>query len=665
MHKYILRFQLLPSVDFAERMRDLLDFCDKALIDEVMFFVNAEDVNDGHITIAEVQKYLDVIKRAKPILQEKGIKISVNPWRTLGHYDGGTNLRDEQNFRLMVGDDGYQAQTITCPLCENWRKYYAELLTHYAKELEPDVIWLEDDFRMRGHGGAKSIKQGCFCEEHMRLYNKALNANYTREEFVDKLSTDFTVRKAFLDVSRNTLIDTIRYMSENVKGDFTFGYMTSEPAFEEGKSMPKAFSQLAQGRKKPYNRCSLYCFRQNGLQQYGWNLNTLSMLNRALTGDYAHCVSEVENFPHTMYTKSEKFFRFELLASTPMCLVGTTLDIFEFDGNGAINHDRFARALRGVKPYLSALEEYKLSPTNALGVKVLVNEDVAYKQIVKDKRYAGNIHDQSGFIMGYFSLLGISSSYTVDLDIKNQVVAIGGQTLRSLSDEQIRRLFADNFVVLMGESIEYLFERGLQSLIQATAYEKHLERQGGYMMEEINSDEVLMGISKLRATCNYACGNYFNIRYDGQEKTVYTNVLNRYEKVVGAGITQVGNVLILPYESYANAMPYALFSPLREIMLKRALFNNRKASVLFFAQEENVALYAFDKGDEVCLLCVNYVDDDYASLHIQTDKEYKEVQIIDMENATAHPLSYVYENGTYTVLDKLKGQESYLLILKK
>lgn len=665
MHKYILRFQLLPSVDFSERMRDLLAFCERAMIDEVMFFIGAEDVNNGHITIEESKKFIEVIRRAKTILKEKGIAISLNPWMTIGHYEGGNTLKEGQNFRTLVGDDGVQSNLVACPLCENWRKYYTELLSFYAEALEPDVIWLEDDMRLRGHGGAKVIKQGCFCEEHMRLYNRELKTNYSREEFAGLLAKDLSVRKAFLDVSRHTLNDTARYIAENVKGDFTFGLMTSDPAVEEGKQFAKQFGYLSQGRKKPFNRCSLWCFRQNGLQQYAWNLNRFSMLNRAFTGDHAHCVSEVENFPHTMYTKSEKFFRFELLASVPMCFVGTTLDIFEFDGNGAINHERFARALSDVKPYLSAVEEYKLSPTNALGVKILVSENAAYRQKTKGERYVGGIEDQSGYLMAYLSLLGIASAYTQDTDIQNQVVAIGGQTLRAFDDTTIRKIFANNFVLIMGESVEYLFERGLQSLIHADGYEKYLERQGAYMMEEINSDEILMGISKLRATCNYSCGNYYNIRYDGQERTVYTNVLNRYEEVVGAGITQVGNVLVLPYESYSTIMPYALFSPLREIVLKRAITANRKDTSLFFAKEENVALYAHDKADSICLLCVNFVEDDLPQLHIQTDGEYSRLQIVSVEDPTPHTPAYVYENGVYTISETLKGQESYMLILKK
>ena len=144
--------------------------------------------------------------------------MSLNPWITTGHYDGGRKLVEGQDFNLLVGHDGIKAEVCTCPLCENWRKYYVETLNYYVKKINPETLWLEDDFRLSGkQTGNGIITMACFCDEHMKLFCAELGENISREEFVARLTTDGKVRKVFLDVSRNTMEKTLNYISANIK----------------------------------------------------------------------------------------------------------------------------------------------------------------------------------------------------------------------------------------------------------------------------------------------------------------------------------------------------------------------------------------------------------------------------------------------------------------
>ena len=78
----------------------------------------------------------------------------------------------------MVDMNGYKSETVACPFCENWRAYYAEFYTYLLHELEPEVVWVEEDFRLHNH--ALLAYGGCFCDEHMRRYNEKLGENYSR-----------------------------------------------------------------------------------------------------------------------------------------------------------------------------------------------------------------------------------------------------------------------------------------------------------------------------------------------------------------------------------------------------------------------------------------------------------------------------------------------------
>lgn len=669
MFRYHLRLQLPPTLNFEERLENMLDFCQKAKVDEVMFFIGCEELSVGHITIEEAKPYVSVIQKAGAYLKELGITVSLNPWMTLGHYDGARSLKDGQNFRRMVGHDGSQAEVVVCPLCAQWREYYVELMNFYVEALKPDILWFEDDFRLHGHGAKQTIKQGCFCEEHMRLYNERLGTSYSRETFVDKIGKDELVRKAYLDVSRQTMSDTLAYVAEHVKEQKRFGLMTGSAYLEEARIYPDFFDSLASsGRKKPYNRLSPSVARQLSPQQTGRFLHTGALLNRYLTGDKAYCVTEIENNPHTMYTKSVRFNKFQQLNAIPLLLSGTTFSIFEFNGNGAINYDRLAKMYAEIKPYLMRVADLELSPFDMTGVNVLVNEDVAYKAKVLSGDYIGDFVDTTGDFMAWFELLGVNCRYNKNVNLKGEVVAIDGQVLRSLSKRQIQELFANNFVIINGDGVEALFDMGLNELIDAKAYELCIERKSTHTFEEINSEEKLQGITQMRATSNFSSGNYLKIAYGNKEKTVLTNIMDCYQKVFGCGMTVIGNVLVEPHKTLAESaapMPYALYHPLREYAVKAAIQQSGfMKKQTFFVQEENVAPYSFEKDGQVVLMCVNYSDDDYETLHFETDYEFKECQLITPQRPDGYTPKFRQDGKGYVIEETLKGMESWVLILK-
>ncbi len=662
MFKYSLRLQLPPNVDFAERLDNLLDFCKTAKVDEVIFFIRSEELNSGHVTIEEAKPYIETIKKAREHLKKLGIKVSLNPWMTIGHYDGGKTFKSGQNFRGFVGENGSECKVVVCPSDKEWQKYYAELLNFYVETLSPDVIWLEDDFRLAGHRSDKPIKLGCFCDEHMKRYNARLGANYDRETFVKLLATDLKVRKAYLDICRETMESVFEYIAENVKGQRRFGFMTAGACFETGKRFGKMFDILSSGgREKPLNRLSPCCSRQNAPQLYGRGVNIIMMLNRFLTGDKADCVTEIENFPHTMYTKSVKFGRFQQLSSVPSLLTGTTLSIFEFNGNGVVNYKRLADMYAGIKPYLSAVSDLRLSPFDATGVNVLVNENVSYSAKIPSGDYVGYF-DTTGKFTAWFELLGINCRYSDDFDMKNKAVAISGDVLRSLPPERVRKLFADNFVIIDGGGAEALFETGLNDLIGAKDCETFVERNSIHTFEEIASDEKIQGISKMRATSNYSAGDYVRIDYGDTEIKAFTVIKDYEENFFGCGITAARNALVLPHK-IPNSPPYALYHPLREYVIKKALEESeRLANETFFIEEENVAPYSFSRDGKTYLMCVNFCDDDYGTIHIRTGKKYKSVKIITPSNPTEHIANADYRDGTYIISENLGGEESYCVI---
>ena len=663
MFRYHLRLQLPHTLNFQERLENMLDFCRKANVDEVMFFIGCEELAVGHITIEEAKPDVEVIQKARAHLKEMGIKVSLNPWMTLGHYDGARKLKEGQNFDTFVGHDGTKANLVTCPLCANWRSYYADLLNFYVDAIQPDLIWLEDDFRLHSHAADRPIKLGCFCDAHMRLYNQQLGTNYDRETFVRLLGTDLDVRKAYLDISRKTMTDTLQFIADHVRQPH-FGLMTGGAYLGEGRKYADFFGALSSGgRKKPLNRVSPLVARQFSPQQTGRVLHTGSMLNAYMTGSAADRVTEIENNPHGNYTKSVRFNKFQQLNALPLLLSGSTFSIFEFNGNGAINYDRLANMYAEIKPYLSRAEDLHLSYDHMTGVHILVSEDVAYTAKVAGDDYIHGYTDTTGELMAWLELLGINCHYSSNVNLTGEVVAVDAQVLRTLSKTQIENLFASNFVIINGNGVEALFDMGLNHLIDAERYETLVERRSIKTFEQFNSDEQLYGITHMRATSFFGTGDYVRVTYGDSGKTLCTTMMDAYQQPFGAGITLVGNTLVEPHKyNITEPLPYGMYHPLREHILKKTIKGSGMLASRFFVTEENVAPYSFRKDGKTILMFVNFCDDDYDCLHIDTDSTFSSFQIVTPGCPDGYtPNIRKTENG-FVIEETLYGLESYFLI---
>ena len=554
-----------------------------------------------------------------------------------------------------------------CPLDENWRKYFVELMNFYVETLQPDVLWLEDDFRLANH---EPIKLGCFCEKHMKRFNEKLGTKYDRENFLKAVVEDSTVRKAYLDVARETIEETMEYVVENVKGQKTFGLMTGGSCFGEARRMKKLFSTLASGnRNKPYNRLSLCAYRQRQTQEYCWLTNSGAMFVRALTGDSAVCVSELEDNPHTYYSKTAQYLKYQLLSSVPQCLQMATFSIFEFLGNGVTNGDRYAAALKEVKPYLKKVESLGLRPEDGLGVKVLANENIPYHAKVKSSVL--EIGKDGSYLYAYLTQIGVAATFIFDPNVKGEVVAVSGQVLRCYDKETVIRLFENNFVILTAENVMALKDMDLAYLIDVVDYEIFGQRfSGKYSFEECATDDKILGVTRLRAPSQFFAGNYCKIIYGNAPKTVYTRTMDAYERVVGNAITALPNALIIPYVETCGDWdvhyPATMLHPLRGYSVKKALKENGvKTSELFYTDEENVCPYVFDKADVTYIVCVNYVEDTYDSLHLRTENVYREIKIITPEVCEEQAVDYTYQDGVYEILTPVKAMSSFVLICKK
>ena len=73
--RYCFRFCCDPGFNDEIELPKLAAFCEEARIDDVMVFVNVEELNTGHMDEVEQDTWLALLGRIKPLLDEVSVGV--------------------------------------------------------------------------------------------------------------------------------------------------------------------------------------------------------------------------------------------------------------------------------------------------------------------------------------------------------------------------------------------------------------------------------------------------------------------------------------------------------------------------------------------------------------------------------------------------------------
>ena len=297
--RYILRCAIQPGFHEDKRTETLLAFCKAAAIDDVAFFVNCEEINQAHLAPEQTETWLSFIRRAGRRLARLGIATSLNPWHTLLHSDRGRRLRADQKFGLLMDYTGRKASAQVCPLCPAWRKYIAGIFAQYAA-INPDILWVEDDFRLQNHAPLKW--GGCFCDRHMREFARLAGERISRREFfrnIVKPGPPNKFRKAWLSSNRRTMTELAGLLGaavSQVAPATRVGLMTSIPSVHcaEGRDWNGLLRNLA-GKNDMVVRPHLPVYAECSPGRYLWDFAGISLHTQASIPSDAVIYPEIDN----------------------------------------------------------------------------------------------------------------------------------------------------------------------------------------------------------------------------------------------------------------------------------------------------------------------------------------------------------------------------------
>lgn len=640
-YRYLLRYVLDPRYRTEEKLSALLEFCQEARIDDVAFFISPENLNVGHVTREEADRWLDAIGKAKPKLAAMGITTSLNPWTTLMHAWRGRKLQPGQDFTPMVDAQGHSGGTNCCPLCPSFTAYLVETYAHYAEALQPNILWIEDDFRMHNHAPLQG--GGCFCPLHLEAYGQRLGHSVTRQDLVQALLTPGAPtpeRQAYLDVHResmNALAERIGEAVHAVSPQTKLGLMsdTASSMMAEGRQWTGMLEALAQGHptiSRPH-----LPYGEQAPQTYFVDFCHRSRHTRAVLGPDVHIYPELENGTAGAFVKSMSYIRYQLDTSVLLDAEGMTLSILGFLGNGAGGSDSapLARMLHRSKPFLNALADLRLHQHEQQGVLMPAFEDTGYTLHLPAKAQLDDLNDRQTAWSGVFARYGIPAAFTDNLDVQEQVVALCGQAIRALSPDAIRQLFAHNQVLLDGESAYALWDMGLGQLagIQSACWQPLHSGQASY--EQAMDGQTYGGLAEARLPVNadYLCLGY------GRPVQQLTQAFAPDGRVMGPGMTVIENrVCILPYRDVLADWA----SVVRRDMLQKVLIEHFKASFPLVADGAHLAAFAYPQG----LVLVNNTLDAVETISLYWPNAPKGLRLLSREHLKPLPLrTYPFPGG--------------------
>ena len=663
-YHYSLRYTIAPGFHEEERLDALLQFCQNADIDDVMLFLNAGELNRGHLTVEVSLPWLALARRVKERLAERHMTLSLNPWVTLLHGDCGRALSPGLSFQRMVDPFGREAECVACPLDASFQSNLTEVFQAYAS-VRPYAIWIEDDFRLHNHQPLSW--GGCFCPLHMERYSALAGRKLTREEFVRGLlspGAPHPYRKIWLDVSRDTLVGLARKIGEaihRVSPGCRVGLMSSAPYVHcaEGRDWEALLEGLA-GDTPLLNRPNLPSYVENTSQQYLCDFNSISHLSRAFVPEHTLIEPELEDYPFTRFAKSRAFVQFQVELASTLCPAGMTISLHDVMGNGELEGENFDLALGEIKPFLSRLKALDLSPKDQKGIRILADPASSSTLHTPQGRSMEELYPNEHPWSSLFSAYSIAHGFCTDPAQAGEVVAVSGQYFRNLPDETIRTLFENNFVILDGAAVSILFERGLGELLGIK--ELRFERQdSGKQAYEQVLHRTCCGIAEARLSAQASVGNYVNITYHG-EITVESVLKSPAGEPVGPGMAVGAHFCILPYELRTDTIQGHL-NPIRQKLLFQILQEQTAAACPSYAENgPYIGVYDYERDGRRILLVANASRDDVKSLRINVSFPFDNAAVMTRGEPEPSRIAARREGNTLLLETGLKSLEVKALL---
>lgn len=421
----------------------------------------------GYASPEKHKKVAEELMVIAEMYRAAGISVSLQVSNTLGHgqymssLDCSGLVYEGSPVKNMVDGYGVTSDYCFCPRGEFLRDYLVKTLEYYIP-IKPDILWIDDDFRLPNHA---PVDFGCFCDDCIADFNSRYGYSYSREELVNEiLHGDLKVRERYLLFEREGMNNLMRALMEAFhKGspDTVPGLQHATPGGFIMGNHDYAFDAMKEVTgKAPVSRPGGGFYNDFNPDEVTVKGLSVEIQNAALPSYVERVFPEIENLPHYVFGK---------------CPAGTAMETNYYFMCGA--SDMSYSMMQGVEPldwygnilelfskqrhYWDKLSEYNAA-TRASGIRYFYSKNdwcrrLGEKDGFKELHAYKHIHTRN-FLRDGFPM-------TFDRR-ENSVHFLYPAEVTGLTDEDVQFLLTQS-VITDGESIALLAKMGYDLGIKA------------------------------------------------------------------------------------------------------------------------------------------------------------------------------------------------------
>ncbi|WP_405774484.1 hypothetical protein [Streptomyces sp. NBC_00859] len=465
--RYHLRFHIHPTSAAGRQAAELADFCLQSGVDEVVLLLGAEEFYNGHPAGDEEDRLYDTAATSAAVLRGAGLDVSLNPWVTAGHADRGR--RDRHGFAPMVGPDGQAAAGQASFACPRWRAW---ITAHYARfaGLGFRVLWLEDDFRYHNH--APLEWGGGFEPLMLERLAELAGEPVTREAVVAAVTAPGAPhpwRALLQETWRTAQLEVAALVADAVEkhsaGRSRLGLMSSVPGAHavEGRDWPALFDALSIGGEAVH-RPHFAPYSDAPGRELSHSLWTLDV-QRILRPPYVRTEPEIENWPHTTWSKSDTQTWSEMVTAQICGADALFLNVLPVQSGHARRFPGVTRLLRRSRPALDHVAQRHRRQLGTCGVGLPLHPDASAHVHTERPGHLADLAVDPGPAADFLLRYGVPVTAE-----EAPVRVLFGQVARSFDDDALRRMLSGGLLV-DGTAARILTERGFGELLGVTVTE--------------------------------------------------------------------------------------------------------------------------------------------------------------------------------------------------
>lgn len=332
--RYILR-QTILETKWERQIEEILILAKRVPIEEIMFMEQSHQIVMVPYPLEKHRKMAKIYAIMGQRLREAGIDYSVNIATIVGHADAPVSESMVLPFQKFVGEDLRERIAVYCIGDEAWQSYAQEVVKLYA-QTHPKRIMIDDDFRSLNH----TAQFGCFCDLHMTALRNELqlSKDFTADQLVNALlgntADEIKIKQAWQKVNFDFQLiaaSKIEHAIHSIDPMIEVGLMNSGEQTHslQGRDMSKLLQTFAGKDRKALSRPAGGVYA-DGLHAQIINMHQMPALSYYASKVATTWVSEVENWPHTLYIKSLAITKLQLFMHALFGADALTLNLYDY-----------------------------------------------------------------------------------------------------------------------------------------------------------------------------------------------------------------------------------------------------------------------------------------------------------------------------------------------